>query len=237
MESDFDLFHSILKKHGLLEESKKEMVEQCQHKTIVDETCIDCNEYICHIFKNGAIKRKFGSNLQPDLANRGFCDQVIVYAQAYFHETQIGTTSFRGKMRTAIIAACVYHALLKIGKHASFNTVAKNFSLEKRLASKGFQRVKMCVPSTRNQFETPQGVATWIVEKLTEDVHMRTSVVSAVTNQFSGVHLAPACLRASVAAAVYLLVQHLHSSETVAEIADASRKKVYRLSLLFKKCN
>jgi len=240
MEDDFELFHSILEKHGLIDGADADICDHrsvCAHTVIVDETCVDCSERIADRsnFENGVIKRRFGSSIAPDLENRGFADSVFDSAQEYFRETQAHSSAFRGKMRSAIIAACVYHALLKLGTHASFGTVSKRFGLEKKVASKGFQRVKMCVGETRNQFETPEGVASWIAETVLTRPEQRRWVVQTVRDRFSRVRLSPAALRASVAAAIYLLVADQYSCEKVAEAADASLKKVIQLSALFRK--
>jgi hypothetical protein len=237
MEEDFELFRSVLEKHGLIEKDSPADGLVCAHLVVVEETCVHCHERIADRsnFERPAIKRRFGSCIAPDLENRGFPDSVVEGAQKYFSETQANSPAFRGKMRTAIVAACVYHSLLKLGAHASFGTVSKRFGIEKKVASKGFQRVKMYVGETRNQFETPKGVAKWIAESICLEPTKSVIVVQAIDDRFAQIKLSPALLRASVAAAMHLTLGDHYSCENIANAADASLKKVLHLSALFKK--
>lgn len=236
MEDDFDLFDKILKDQGLVE--TESLVYECPHKVLVDGACIECHQHFQDgtNFSDCRIQRRLGHSLVPDLANKGFSDDVVSTAQIYFRETQTYSPAFRGKMRSAVVAASVYHAMLKAGVHAPFSTISQMFGVDKRSASRAFQRVKMSVVETRNQFETPRGVAVWIVEKCVSNVESRNALVSLVETRFSRVRLCPAALRASVAAAIVLLLNDASvSTSSIAECADASVKKVASLVCAFRR--
>lgn len=238
MEDDFELFEKILKENGLIVDDRVSQVV-CTHSVMVEGSCVDCHQHFedASNFAPVRVRRRCGPSLFPDLINRGFSDTVIDDAQRYFRETQLDCSTFRGKMRSAVIAASVYHALLKNGSHASFVTIARLFGVEKRVASRGFQRVKMSVSETRNQFETPHGVASWILEIFFENTLRREQIAEAVKERFGRVRLSPSSMRASVAAAIYLMIfQDVDVTiAQVAERADASPKKVAALAHAFKK--
>jgi hypothetical protein len=227
MDDDFELFESILKKANT-KPREHSGVSECAHKVLVDGTCVACHEHLQDStnFSDGCVQRRLGQF--PDLVNRGFSDEVVSTAQSYFRETQSCSPAFRGKMRTAVIAASVYHALLKAGTHASFSSVARMFGVENRAASRGFQKVKMAVVETRNQFETPAGVAAWIVEKFVDAQSLRARIVALVAQKYADApRLCPASLRAHVAASVLMLLDDESvSTSAVAERVDASCKKV-----------
>jgi len=237
MEDDFELFDKILKHHGLLAGENQSCCAQscCKHLVLVDGACVECHQHFQDgaNFSEGRVQRRLGHSLAPDLANKGFSDDVVSTAQAYFRETQTCSPAFRGKMRLAVVAASVYHAMLKAGTHAPFAIITRMFAVDKHSASRGFQRVKMSVAETRNQFETPSGVAAWIAEQLIADAEARIRIVSLVGTRFSRVRLCPSSLRASVAAAFVLLSNM--SEIAVAECADAPAKKVASLVRAFRR--
>jgi hypothetical protein len=243
MEDDFALFETILKQHGLLTIANEgECVrEECKHKVLVDGACVACHIHFpdASNFSTSCVRRRFGPSVDQDLMNRGFSDTVISEAKSYFRETQTHWPTFRGKMRSAVLAAAVYHAFLKIGTHASFVTVARMFSVDKKSASRGFQRVKMSVVETRNQFETARGVAAWIVGAFFSDCPSRAEcIVASVEEQFNRFRISPSALRASVAAAVFVLVDSPGNTILASDIAaraDASTKKIVLLANAFKK--
>jgi len=235
MDEDFELFESILR--GFRDESPETAVVQCSHEVLVGGACVSCHQHLpdSSNFSDGCVQRRLGHF--PDLVNRGFSEAVVATAQAYFRETQSCSPAFRGKMRTAVIAASVYHALLKAETHASFPTIASAFGVEKRAASRGFQRVKLAVVETRNQFETPAGIAAWIVEKFVDSRPARDRLVALVARKYAdGPRLCPSSLRAHVAASVLVLLDDPSvSADAVAERADASCKKVTAHACAFRR--
>jgi hypothetical protein len=92
-------------------------------------------------------------------------ENVIDIANKYFLQV-CGLKVYRGNKRKGIIAACIYHAYLKVGEFENFETIAKKFGLSYRKAADGFKLVKIKIAETRNSVESMSDVAKGIMRQL-----------------------------------------------------------------------
>jgi len=169
----------------------------CSHINIVEEEtciiCIDCGIEFTDksIFKNKTnvkhnidpsrcqIRRQDDKSIHKDVENMGFSNEIVTIANDLYYKVT-NNKIYRGNSRKAIIFACIFQAYKIEGRPQSLDNLCNVFSIEKKIALKGFKYINLYAPKDatfRNKYITTINIIDDLLSKFDTDPSQRKAII------------------------------------------------------------
>lgn len=126
-------------------------------------------------------KRSQGRDLSNDFESHNIVipESIKSQVEKRFNEI-VGTETVKGKMRQAIIAACLFHVLSENGEHRTSEHIRGIFKLERRDMSKGNSRYLATFSEVRNKTTTPNDLVPWFMKLTGVDEEHTNTILTLV---------------------------------------------------------